>query len=549
MGNRVIFEMRAVTVIAAIAVAAMFVLQLPLETEGQDSSTDITWNETTLLSGDRYQNADIEIGKRHIYVMTWEFYTGPVIMLQRSDCWGMKWSAPTNVFGEGMWNSFPGMCCYTNGTQDELLIVAGPDSVAKSSDSGDSFEMQTPLPIPYGCEDWRYMAVGTNASWFGGPVDPDIYVIGSLYVGSYWTGTHMLAFTKSTDWGLTWSDPVFLCPTEVMQTNYPEIISDGSRLYVGYTKINVSLEGSELALKWSDDWGASWSEEIPIPLARPLGLAVTGFQYVDEDRAIMTVSSNSHDPIECTGKIGYFYFSNCTYQVLCEMSGPEWCIAAGTFAGELAKNGVYHIAWAQEPVLGQAMNFKYAWSKDVPFTEMDWKTPIMMGNPSANPGQTGTYGVSLYGTESDSGQGEWELRSNGDWLQEMIEDDGSCEVTGTPTAVGEFWVNLTVSDDDSSDYFNWTVSVTQVFPDDSGDDPVDDPTDEPADDSGDESIDDSDDGSGDDSIDEDTDESIDDSADEPADTNGKVAYWLIEGVAVACGAAVVAVILLQRRRR
>lgn len=511
---------RLVAAIAVIALAAVAGVHPPAASADiLSADTEVTWTETTLLSGDRYQNVDIEIGKRNIYIMTWEFHTGPVVMLQKSDCWGKEWSEPSDVFGEGLWNAFPAMCCYQNGTHDELIIAAGSNYITKSHDEGETFDMLSPLPIPEGCQDWRYMAVGTNASWFGGTVDPDIYVLGAMYVGEYWTGTHKLAFTKSTDWGATWSEPVFLCPDEVMQTNYPEIVSDGSRLYVGYTKINVSLEGSQIVLKWSDDWGGTWSEETPIPVPTPLGVAVTGFQYLDDERAVMTVSTNSHDPLECTGKIGYFHFSDCSYDILCEVTGPEWCIAAGTFEGELAMNGAYHVAWAHEPVLQGAMSLKYAWTKDITFPDTHWRTPLVMGDPPDMPGESGSYQAALHGTDSDVGEGSWRLRSNCDGLDHAVSEDGSCEVTGTPTETGEFWVNLTLQDDDSSDSFNWTVVVTEAVPEDPAeDDPADEePEDDPAD---------------------------DEESDPPALLNP----WMFAVPAAICGAVIIAALLIMRRR-
>ena len=226
MGVRDSLGSRLVAVLSVALIAATLPLQIPSQPAAA-ASEDVEWTGTSLLSGDRYQNVDIEIGKRHIYIMTWEYYTGPVVMLQRSDSWGKEWSAPTDVFGEGVWNAFPAMCCYANGSHDELIIAAGEDYMVRSNDEGESFSKLASLPLPDGCQDWRYMAVGTNASWFGGPADPDIYVLGAVYVGEYWTGIHRLAFTKSTDWGNTWSEPVFLCPDEVMPTNYPEVVSDG----------------------------------------------------------------------------------------------------------------------------------------------------------------------------------------------------------------------------------------------------------------------------------------------------------------------------------
>ena len=525
MGVRDSLGSRLVAVLSVALIAATLPLQIPSQPAAA-ASEDVEWTGTSLLSGDKYQNVDIEIGKRHVYIMTWEYYTGPVVMLQRSDCWGKEWSAPTDVFGEGVWNAFPAMCCYANGSHDELIIAAGEDYMVRSNDEGESFSKLASLPLPDGCQDWRYMAVGTNASWFGGPADPDIYVLGAVYVGEYWTGIHRLAFTKSTDWGNTWSEPVFLCPDEEKPTNYPEVVSDGSRLYVAYTKINVSLQGSEIVLKHSDDWGATWSEEVPIPLPRPVGIGVTGFQYIDEDRAIMTVFTNHpDDTTQCTGKIGYFHFSNLTYQVLCEVTGPEWCMAAGTFEGELAMNGVYHVAWAYEPVLQGPMELKYAWTRDISFPDMRWEAPLLMGNPPERPEASGNYSATIHGTETDSGDQGWEMRSDADWMHHAEGADGSCEVAGTPTAVGDFWVNLTVTDDDSSESFNWTVSVAQAFPEEP-DDGTDDGTE-----------DDTDDG---------TDEGTE--GEEDAYGVGPIETWMLATAAVACGAIVVAAVLFLRRR-
>ena len=455
--------------VLVIAIAIAFIVQMPPSEAADD---DTGWDETVLMTGQKYQNVDVEIAKRHVYVLTWEYYDGPVVFLQRSDSWGRNWSEPSDVLGSGVLNAFPAMCVYTNGSEDEVIVASGPDIVTRSQDGGESFSALSALPVPDGCAWWCYMAVGTNASWFGGLVDSDIYVVGSLYVGEPWTGRHVLAFTKSTDWGATWSEPTFICGDEERQTNYPELVSDGSKLYVAYSKINISGIGSEIDLKWSDNWGANWSSEVPIPLSRTLGVGPTGFQYLDEEKAVFTCAGNAYDPLDCFGRIGYFYFSNLTYQVTCELSGEQWCMAAGSFAGHLSNDGTYHVVWAHEPVLNQPMSLMYACSKDSGIAPHDLRTPLVMGDPHGVAGPDSTYECELHGTDADSGVVDWEMHSNAAWLSEEETDDGACVVSGMPSANGQFWVNVTVSDDDSTDYFNWTVSTQGVVPgvDDSDDD-------------------------------------------------------------------------------
>ena len=98
------------------------------------------------------------------------------------------------------------------------------------------------------------------------------------------------------------------------------------------------------------------------------------------------------------------------------------------FAGELAGDGVYHIAWAYEPVLSQPMEFKYAWTENLSFDGKPLRTPLMMGNPPAGQAEDGSYGCEMHGTDSDNGGATWELNSNGSWLSVEPAEDGSCNV-------------------------------------------------------------------------------------------------------------------------
>jgi len=68
-------------------------------------------------------------------------------------------------------------------------------------------------------------------------------------------------------------------------------------------------------------------------------------------------------------------------------------------------------------------------------------------------------------TPPDSGPTVWVFITNASWLLFVSGGSGTnyYNVSGTPTTFGVFWANLTVSDGDSSDYINWTVTI-QIGP-------------------------------------------------------------------------------------
>lgn len=72
-----------------------------------------------------------------------------------------------------------------------------------------------------------------------------------------------------------------------------------------------------------------------------------------------------------------------------------------------------------------------------------------------------SYLISLTSSLADNGTIEWDLTTNASWLGFVYGGDGLpyCELAGTPSAVGLFYANVTVSDDDSYDFVNLTIEV------------------------------------------------------------------------------------------
>jgi hypothetical protein len=71
------------------------------------------------------------------------------------------------------------------------------------------------------------------------------------------------------------------------------------------------------------------------------------------------------------------------------------------------------------------------------------------------------YSTSISATAADAGTTSWELSTDAPWLSILSSDDLNCIVGGYPTAEGIFTAELTVSDSNSSDSVNWTITVTR----------------------------------------------------------------------------------------
>jgi hypothetical protein len=296
-----------------------------------------------------YSGIDLGVLGDNFYVLSYEYDYGPV-WLYKSVNAGATWSAPIEVFGDGLRYMEPGMCVYRDGGSDNIIVAGGQGLVKKSSDGGATWTSLADLPGYY----WRFMAVGTNASWHGGPPDQDIYVVGCTSYDTYGN----LAITRSVDGGHTWSQPLVFVPTG----SCPEIVSDGSSLYVVYTSPQP-YEGA-LYIKKSSNWGKTWSEErLLVGLqATTKNIRAFSLQYIDPSRALMAVvdQASTGDINDSYGAYGFLDFASMTFQETNRLVGPEWNVFEG-LAAHLMPDGSVAIAWQKYTQLTYSqLMFTYA---------------------------------------------------------------------------------------------------------------------------------------------------------------------------------------------
>jgi hypothetical protein len=71
------------------------------------------------------------------------------------------------------------------------------------------------------------------------------------------------------------------------------------------------------------------------------------------------------------------------------------------------------------------------------------------------------YSTNFTATIADSGTSSWGLLTDAPWLSIQRSGDGYCLISGLPTSQGTYHAELTVSDINSSDSINWTITVTR----------------------------------------------------------------------------------------
>ena len=320
-----------------------------------------TWSPPVRISSGVYGIADLYVGSTDEYVLTWQYSEGPVYLFRSPDS-GASWDLASDVFGFSIWGAWPGMCAYNDSTNDVIIVVAA-ELVAKSTDSGNSFVELSPIPsFPDGGW-WTSMAVGTNASWYGGVPDDDIYVWGTHYIVS--TGTYRVGFTKSTDGGANWSTPINVC---ALDSYYPAVVSDESRIYMTYGMYGVlSNNQFDVHLRVSDDWGATWSSDMML-----IDAVETEFylgwqlQLFGPSQAIMTMmhrfSNSPSDIISTDVEYGLLDLVALDYTKIGNFSDPEAIIGYGV-SGYLRNDGRFSIAFIDNNFDGTS-NLIYATSWD-----------------------------------------------------------------------------------------------------------------------------------------------------------------------------------------
>lgn len=419
-----------------------------------------TWTEPVLLTdtSDVYIDSDISIGKNNVYAVSWAYDSGPVYLFRSPDG-GVTWDTK-DVFGYGVFRGEPGMCVYSDGVDDTVLL-ATTGSIYRSVDNGDNFEPLSSLALSDGALWWRFMEVYTNGSWFGRAVDDNIYTVGSQAFGVPWEGGHyVVSFCRSSDAGVTWDEPAVICDM-TRDTAYPELVCDGERLFVFYTTVNGDY--TDLYVRHSDDWGQTWSDEEVLMPHRGTGwVCPHSVQDIGAGRALLAmgdyVSVADLDlGMEPYGRYGYFHYDDSTFEEVGNVTGDDWDVSGG-FSAALTYDNDLLVAWAKSD--GHPYNRIWFTSSEDSGLCHAYGRPWIISSPDLDEGAGNEYTYSAEALEADMGANDWSVRTDASWLSTASEDDTSCVLSGTPDAEGIYWVNVTVSDDNSTDSINYTIMVT-----------------------------------------------------------------------------------------
>ena len=354
-----------------------------------------SWSPRVTVAQGVFGVSDLYIGQNNEYVLTWDYPAGPVYIMLSEDC-GATWTQK-DVFGFSIYGAWPAMCGYENGSQDELIIVAA-DHVAISRNSGDTFERLTDLPMI--STFWTSMAVGTKASWFGGQGN-EIFVAGTP---DDWNSYHV-ALVKSADGGRTWGAPIYPAGSTGQNTYWPNMVSDGSRICLVYSILNNvgprEQEDFDLHVRYSDDWGATWSDDIMLSDA-PTGEHRVSWQmqYVGGHKAILTFMDQIFGPgstiITAGVSYGYLDTTNLTYTEVGLYSDGGW-IGYGV-SGVLQEDGRFSVAYV-ENVPPSGSNLYYTSSYDTgltgefnpPAPRVELSASIDVKPDTLNPKRMGNY--------------------------------------------------------------------------------------------------------------------------------------------------------------
>ena len=144
-----------------------------------------------------------------------------------------------------------------------------------------------------------------------------------------------------------------------------------------------------------------------------------------------------------------------------EIADSSWSLklSDGTLQ-DLAGNRIMDVGY---DIRGATLYVSYFWnaSTELTITVAHLSNPRILTEPSTGAIAYSDYSGNFSATAADMGTSSWNLSTDASWLSILWSDDGNCLIGGFPTSRGTFTVELTVSDMNSSDSINWTITVTR----------------------------------------------------------------------------------------
>ena len=401
-------------------------------------------------SGVRFFDGDIYRGLNYLYAFADE-YKNPANAYVKRSVDGVSWSSVTSMSGL----NYPhgGFCVYNVGSSDHI-IVSALGNVRKSMDDGATFSSLTALGATL-----DYTGVATNASMDPSrPYDDNIYVAGNIGI----TGVYL---RKSVDNGVTWSSSYMIYNS---QSICPILMRDSSKLFCFYASDTVS--NRNLYVKNSSDWGKTWGSPTLVFIKTQYMAAPCHAQYIDQARCLLTISDYASPTYSNSrGLFGYFWYSNNTFQQLGIEGGAAYSGRdANSYSGIASEDSMgvnYTSMWCYHvDSSNNIMKTHYSHDSGIDLNSPYAPAPSILNSPSTTAGLGTQYSFNASASLPDNGSSTWNIVKNASWLSMVGSDNTHCLLQGTPASYGSYWANLTVSDSNSSDYVNWTISVSDLTP-------------------------------------------------------------------------------------
>lgn len=281
-----------------------------------------------------------------VYVVGFHYPYGYDSRLARSDDLGQTWQL--KPIPNDIRNSFPSVTVIS----DEVLYLAsGGDTVGASI-----YKSST------GGNDWTLVGSPSNG---GRALDPKLWINASenpaalpdddIHI-AYWSDVtnyyvdRKVYYDVSHDGGTSWDGAVKVCTSEAA---YQRILIGDGRIFIFFVNVTFPFPPYPAEYVVSSDWGETWSGPNYLTTSELLMpdwqcTMVSRVTYYDEQKALMSVSVGTDT--ESQGIVGYFWYSNETFQVLTRYdiygtSGPG-SNAQVTFNAVVSQfNGKLHCCW------------------------------------------------------------------------------------------------------------------------------------------------------------------------------------------------------------
>lgn len=115
-------------------------------------------------------------------------------------------------------------------------------------------------------------------------------------------------------------------------------------------------------------------------------------------------------------------------------------------------------------IRGNTLYVSYFWnaSSSLRVSIQSLANPRPISLPETSALAWDNYSCTILSTPPDNGTTTWTLADAPSWLSIETYNDTTCVLTGLPKAKGAYEVSLTISDLNSTEYLNWTITVVRL---------------------------------------------------------------------------------------